>query len=67
MNRQSLPGMIRDLLTTGDPASRAANTMWLHDLVDTYGHRGGIGEDDPEPPWDAEPVELPFWPSEEAV
>jgi hypothetical protein len=36
MNRQTLPAMIRDLLTTGDAESRAANAAWLRSLIDTY-------------------------------
>lgn len=32
----TLPGMIRDLLTTGDADSRQQNADWIRALVDAY-------------------------------
>jgi ParB-like chromosome segregation protein Spo0J len=36
MNRQSLPGMIRDLLTTGDLDSRVDNLNWLRSVIASH-------------------------------
>jgi ParB-like chromosome segregation protein Spo0J len=49
MNRQTLPGMIRDLLTTGDLDSRVENLNWL---------RGEIAK---HSPFDGEPVDFVRW------
>lgn len=40
MNRQTLPGMIRDLLTTGDESSRLANLELIVEVAQRYAPPG---------------------------
>lgn len=49
MNRQTLPGMIRDLLTTGDLDSRVENLNWLREVVAQHS------------PFQTEPVDFVRW------
>ena len=49
MNRQTLPGMIRDLLTTGDLASRVDNLNWLREVIAEHS------------PFSTEPVDFVRW------
>jgi ParB-like chromosome segregation protein Spo0J len=49
MNRQTLPGMIRDLLTTGDLDSRVENLNWLRSEIAKHS------------PFDGEPVDFVRW------
>jgi len=49
MNRQTLPGMIRDLLTTGDLDSKVDNLNWLREVISQHS------------PFASEPVDMVRW------
>lgn len=49
MNRQTLPGMIRDLLTTGSPGSRQENLEWLCGIINSHAPEGWHLEIEVEP------------------
>jgi ParB-like chromosome segregation protein Spo0J len=49
MNQQTLPGMIRDLLTTGDLDCRVENLNWLREVIATHS------------PFASEPVDFVRW------
>lgn len=52
MNRQTLPGMIRDLLTTGDQDSRRESVEWLTGIINLYAPADS--QIQPRPPWSAD-------------
>lgn len=52
MNYQTLPGMIRDLLTTGDLESRVECVEWLTGIINRYAP--ATAQVLPRPPWPSE-------------